>query len=97
VIRPASRDLLGLDDAHPCAAPTGLDEAPTLAALVHWLGSRDAAVTFRSVPPSHAARDLVDGPRHLPTTVPDPNCFERAALFLAVAELIDPTSPRKLP
>jgi hypothetical protein len=100
VIGPASRDLNGLGHPRPVAAPAERDSAPTFVELVGWLGSHDAAVTFlRSVAPSHDASDLLTGsprryPHHPP---PDPNCFERAALYLAIAELIDPTPPRKVP
>jgi hypothetical protein len=40
--------------------------------------------------------DACEPPQRLRIPAPDPNCVERAALYIAVAELIDPTPVRQL-
>ena len=67
----------------------------TTKSLVAWI---------RSLPQRDDDGDPADGPKvaacsppqRLRIPAPDPNCVERAALYLAVAEMIDPTPVRQL-
>jgi hypothetical protein len=67
----------------------------TTASLAAWI---------RSLPQRDDEGDSKDGPRaescdppqRLRIPAPDPNCVERSALYLAVAELIDPKPNRQL-
>ena len=68
---------------------------PSPAALAAWI---------RSLPQRDDTGDPADGPKvdgcvppqRLRIPAPDPNCVERAALYAAVAELLDPRSVRQL-
>ncbi|HEY4240585.1 MAG TPA: hypothetical protein VGM88_12265 [Kofleriaceae bacterium] len=68
---------------------------PTPGALIDWM---------RSLPQRDDDGDPEDGPKvaacdpiqRLRVPTDDPNCVERAALYIAVAELIDPTPVRAL-
>ncbi|MCE9576286.1 MAG: hypothetical protein K8W52_24265 [Deltaproteobacteria bacterium] len=68
---------------------------PTIEALTEWI---------RSLPQRDDLGDDDDGPRaeacdppqRLRLPAPDPNCVERAALYIGVAELIDPHPVRQL-
>ena len=68
---------------------------PTKRALVGWI---------RSLPQRDDEGEPGDGPKvdacrppqRLRLPAPDPNCVERAALYLAVAELLDPRPVRQL-
>jgi hypothetical protein len=82
-----------------------IDRDPTLVELARQLGTIDAVVAFlRALPQRNDESDLLDGPKiagclppqRLRIPAPDPNCFERSALYLALAELIDPTPLRQL-
>jgi hypothetical protein len=81
------------------------DRDPTIVELARQLGTIEAVVAFlRALPQRNDESDLLDGPKvarclppqRLRIPAPDPNCFERAALYLALAELIDPTPLRQL-
>jgi hypothetical protein len=81
------------------------DRDPTLVELARQLGTIEAVVAFiRALPQRNDESDLLDGPKvarclppqRLRIPAPDPNCFERSALYLALAELIDPTPLRQL-
>jgi len=68
---------------------------PTVAGLVDWiraLPQRDDEGAKTDGPKV----DSCDPPQRLRIPADDPNCVERAALFLAVAELIDPAPIRQL-
>jgi len=78
---------------------------PTLVELARQLRTLDALAHFiRSLPQRNDESDLLDGPKvaactpwqRLRIPAPDPNCFERAAKYMAVGELIDPTPIRQL-
>jgi hypothetical protein len=82
-----------------------LERDPTLVELARQLGTIEAVVAFiRALPQRNDESDLLDGPKvarclppqRLRIPAPDPNCFERSALYLALAELIDPTPLRQL-
>jgi hypothetical protein len=82
-----------------------LERDPTLVELAHQLGTLENVVAFiRALPQRNDESDLLDGPKigrcappqRLRIPAPDPNCFERAALYLALAELIDPRPLRQL-
>jgi hypothetical protein len=82
-----------------------LDRDPTLVELAHQLGTIEAVVAFiRALPQRNDESDILDGPRvarcappqRLRIPAPDPNCFERSALYLGLAELIDPRPLRQL-
>jgi hypothetical protein len=68
---------------------------PTTASLATWI---------RTLPQRDDDGDTEDGPKaeaceppqRLRIPAPDPNCVERSALYLAVAELIDPAPTRQL-
>ncbi len=68
---------------------------PTTASLAHWI---------RTLTQRDDDGEKHDGPRvetceptqRLRIPAPDPNCVERAALYIAVAELIDPDAVRQL-
>lgn len=86
-------------------AVTGPDPDRSLVALAHELGSTAALVRWiRELPQRDDLGQPSDGPKvdvctpvqrlRLPTW--DPNCVERAALYLAVAELLDPRPRRQL-
>lgn len=68
---------------------------PSLAAVTSWI---------RSLPQRDDNGVLVDGPKvdgcdppqRLRIPAPDPNCVERAALYLALAEILDPRALRQL-
>ena len=68
---------------------------PTTASLAAWI---------RTLPQRDDDGDATDGPKvetceppqRLRIPAPDPNCLERSALFVAVAELIDPQPVRQL-
>jgi hypothetical protein len=70
-------------------------EHPTTESLVAWI---------RNLPQRDDLGAVLDGPKvracappqRLRLPAPDPNCFERAALYLGVAELIDPAPVRQL-
>lgn len=77
-----------------------LQRDPTLVELARRLGTVEAVVAFiRARPQRNDESDLLDGPKvarcippqRLRIPAPDPNCFERAALGLALLELLDPT------
>lgn len=71
------------------------DKHPTSASLAAWI---------RTLPQRDDEGDPKDGPKVKACSPPqrlripaeDPNCVERAALYLAVAELIDPAAVRQL-
>jgi hypothetical protein len=68
---------------------------PTTQALAAWLRSlpqRDDEGEPSDVPKV----DACSPPQRLRIAPPDPNCVERAALYLAVAERIDPAAVRRL-
>jgi hypothetical protein len=68
---------------------------PTTAALAEWmrgLPQRDDDGVPGDGPKVHACRP----PQRLRIPAGDPNCVERSALYLAVAELIDPQPVRQL-
>jgi hypothetical protein len=82
-----------------------LDRDPTLLELARQLGSVEAVVAFiRALPQRNDESELLDGPKvarcippqRLRIPAPDPNCFERAALGLALLELLDPKPLRQL-
>ncbi len=77
----------------------------SIAALARELGSTAALVRWiRSLPQRDDHGVVGDGPKveacappqRLRIPAPDPNCVERAALYLAVAELLDPVPRRWL-
>lgn len=67
-------------------------------------GTEGLAAWIRSLPQRDDDGDPDDGPKvdacepaqRLRVPAPDPNCVERAALYLAVAEMIDPHPSRQL-
>jgi hypothetical protein len=68
---------------------------PTTEALAAWIRSlpqRDD----EGIPGDGPKVDACEPPQRLRIPAPDPNCFERAALYLGVAELIDPGPVRQL-
>jgi hypothetical protein len=68
---------------------------PTTEALAAWIRSlpqRDDEGIPGDGPKVHACAP----PQRLRIPAPDPNCFERAALYLGVAELMDPMPARQL-
>lgn len=68
---------------------------PTTEALAAWIRSlpqRDD----EGVPGDGPKVDACEPPQRLRIPAPDPNCVERAALYLGVAELIDPWPVRQL-
>jgi len=85
-------DLVKCQD--PVIAEIAAQHATT-ASLIAWL---------RSLPQKDDDGDRDDGPRinactpsqRLRIAAPNPNCIERAATFMAVAELIDPDPVRQL-
>ncbi|MCA9679657.1 MAG: hypothetical protein KC464_31785 [Myxococcales bacterium] len=85
-------ELAGRDDG---ALRELADRHGTTKALVAWI---------RSLPQRDDDGEPDDGPKvaacsppqRLRIPAPDPNCVERAALFVAVAELIDPAPVRQL-
>ena len=87
--------VASLVDEKDAAIMALADEHKGIAALVSWL---------RSLPQRDDDGDPSDGPRvdacappqRLRIAPPDPNCLERAALYIAVAELLDPEPVRQL-
>lgn len=78
---------------------------PELSNLARELGSTRAAIRWmRSLPQRDDTGEANDGPRvdacappqRLRLPAPDPNCVERAALYLVLGELLEPTSQRRL-
>jgi hypothetical protein len=78
---------------------------PILIELARQLRTLAALAAFiRSLPQRNDESDLLDGPKigactpwqRLRIPAPDPNCFERASLYMAVGELIDPSKVRQL-
>jgi hypothetical protein len=68
---------------------------PTTEALAAWIRSlpqRDD----EGIPGDGPKVNACEPPQRLRIPAPDPNCFERAALYLGVAELIDPWPVRQL-
>ncbi len=68
---------------------------PTTSSLVQWIRSlpqRDDNGEKQDGPKV----DACDPPQRLRVPAEDPNCVERAAMYLAIAELIDPTPVRQL-
>ena len=68
---------------------------PTTASLAAWLRTlpqRDD----EGVPGDGPKVDACDPPQRLRIPAPDPNCVERAATYIAIAELIDPVPVRQL-
>ncbi len=68
---------------------------PTTEALAAWIRSlpqRDD----EGIPGDGPKVEACEPPQRLRIPAPDPNCFERAALYLGVAELIDPWPVRQL-
>ena len=68
---------------------------PTTEALAAWIRSlpqRDD----EGIPGDGPKVDACEPPQRLRIPAPDPNCFKRAALYLGVAELIDPRPVRQL-
>ena len=68
---------------------------PTSEALAAWIRSlpqRDD----EGIPSDGPKVEACEPPQRLRIPAPDPNCFERAALYLGVAELIDPCPVRQL-
>src|SRR5206468_4130270 len=71
------------------------EKHPTTASLAAWI---------RTLPQRDDDGDDKDGPKveaceppqRLRIPAPDPNCVERSALYVAVAELIDPEPVRQL-
>jgi hypothetical protein len=68
-----------------------------------FMSTRDLAAWIRSLPQRNDLGDPGDGPKvacDVPQRVripaEDPNCVERAAIYLAAGELIDPTAVRQL-
>ena len=99
------RTCLGAITEQVRRAVTGTDVDRSLEALARELGSTAALVRWiRDLPQRDDAGQPADGPKvdactpvqrlRLPTW--DPNCVERAALYLGVAELIDPRPRRQL-
>jgi hypothetical protein len=71
------------------------EEHPTIEGLAEWirgLPQRDDLGADGDGPKVEAC----EPPQRLRLPAPDPNCVERAALYLAVAELIDPKPFRQL-
>ncbi len=78
---------------------------PALVALAQELGTPAAAIRWmRSLPQRDDLGQRDDGPRvdacappqRLRLPAPDPNCVERAALYLVLGEFLDPAPPRRL-
>lgn len=103
MILPPKRDVvcLGHITAHVARLVDGQDRS--IAALARELGSTAALIRWiRSLPQRDDVGQRGDGPKvgacappqRLRVPAPDPNCVERAALYLAVAELLDP-GPRR--
>ena len=78
---------------------------PVLVELAHKHGTTEGlAAWIRTLPQRDDDGEAGDGPKveaceppqRLRIPAPDPNCVERAALYLAVAELIDPRPVRQL-
>ncbi len=68
------------------------DTTAVLAAWIRSLPQRDDS----GDPADGPKADACDPPQRLRIPAPDPNCVERAALYLAIAELIDPHPLRQL-
>ncbi|MBK7538847.1 MAG: hypothetical protein IPI49_26475 [Myxococcales bacterium] len=80
--------------ADPVLAEIARQHATTesLAAWIRGLPQRDDNGAAKDGPKVHACAP----PQRLRLPAPDPNCVERAALYVAVAELIDPAPVRQL-
>lgn len=91
-ITEAVADLVAQEDA---VLAQLADEYPTTAALAAWI---------RSLPQRDDLGERGDGPKaeacnppqRLRLPAADPNCVERAALYVAVAEMVDPQPVRQL-
>jgi hypothetical protein len=71
------------------------EKYPTTAALADWIRSLPQRDDFGA--PGDGPKVVACQPvQRLRIPAPDPNCVERAALYLAVAELIDPFPARQL-
>lgn len=69
----------------------------------HFDSTKALAAWIRSLPQRNDSGDLADGPRvacdvsqRLRIPADDPNCVERAALYMAAGELIEPGATRQL-
>lgn len=80
-------------------------QAPELHTLARELGSSAAAIRWiRSLPQRDDVGEPGDGPRidacappqRLRLPAPDPNCVERAALYLVLSEFLEPRPARRL-
>ncbi len=81
------------------------NQDPVIAELAAKHATTESLATWiRSLPQRDDEGDPEDGPKEeaceppqrLRIPAPDPNCLERSALYIAVAELIDPTAVRQL-
>jgi hypothetical protein len=68
---------------------------PTTATLAAWIRSLPQRDDF-GTPGDGPKVAACQPPQRLRIPAPDPNCFERSALYLGVAELIDPYPVRQL-
>lgn len=105
MINPPLNDRGCLDAITDIARRLVAERDPELAALAHELGSPAAVIRWlRSLPQRDDTGAPGDGPRvdacappqRLRLPAPDPNCIERATLFVILAELLDPRPPRRL-
>ena len=70
-------------------------EHPTTESLVAWIRSLPQRDDLGAASDGPKVRECAP-PQRLRLPAPDPNCVERAALYLGVAELIDPQPVRQL-
>ncbi|MCA9674898.1 MAG: hypothetical protein H6709_10560 [Kofleriaceae bacterium] len=70
-------------------------EHPTRARLVRWIRSLPQRDDL-GVPCDGPKVEACEPPQRLRIAPADPNCFERAAIYVGVAELIDPAPERQL-
>lgn len=107
MIIPPLNDHDCLAAIHDRILATGRDADATIEPWARRLGSRAAIVRWlRSLPQRDDTGIATDGPRveacappqrlRLLPFPPDPNCVERAALYLLLAERIDPPTVRHL-
>jgi len=105
VIAAPLNDRECLDAITAIVAKLVVDDDPTIAELAARYPTKAALIAWlRSLPQRDDDGAPCDGPKveacnppqRLRIAPPDPNCVERAALFCAVAEKLDPASPRQL-
>lgn len=105
MIHPPLNDRGCLDAITEIARRLVAERDPELTALAHELGSPIAVIRWlRSLPQRDDTGVPDDGPRvdacappqRLRLPAPDPNCIERATLFVILAELLDPRPARRL-